>query len=377
MPNMTVPNASSAVQMQAQASQGGNTDQVTETFGDVLARQRANLGGADASQAAIAEEAIAAADDAVPLQDAKEVKQGVADLMLAELLPTADRASTAPTKEEDGLAASTDGEVSVLPGSMPPAMMPAISLQQGVAARNASSEGKEVQPALPPLADARSSGTVMPSDAGAGDGLNEIFRAPLETFGKNPVNSAQLPDSTQTPLQPAQNNTFALTGLAQNGAAPLATTSNAAAQLQLSTPLASSGWGDELSQKIVWMATQREQTAELHLNPPNLGPLDVVISVSDDQATALFASQHAAVRNAVEQALPVLRQMLADNGITLGNAMVSDQPPRERQAAHDSNRQQSANLPGMASEAASAGGSREGLLAWPGRRHEGMVDTFA
>ncbi len=377
MPNMTVSNASSAVQMQTQAPQGGNTDQVAEAFGNVLARQRANQEGADASQVAIAEEAMAAADDAASLQDVKEVKQGIADLMLAEFLPKADHASAVPTKEEDGLKASAGGEVSTLPGSMPPALTPAISIQQGVAVKNAGGEGKGVQPALPPLADAKNSVAVKPSDVGTGDSLNEVFQAPLETFSKNSVNSAQLLESTQTPLQPTQNSTFALTGLAQNGTAALASGTSIAAQSQLSTPLASNAWSGEFSQKIVWMATQREQTAELHLNPPNLGPLDVVISVSDDQATALFTSQHAAVRNAVEQALPILRQMLADNGITLGNAMVSDQPSRERQAAHDSNRQQGTNLPDATSEAASTSGSRESLLAWPGRRREGMVDTFA
>lgn len=380
MPNITVSSASSAAQIQTQAALGGSIDQVTESFGNVLARQRANQEGADISQAAIAEEAMTAAVDAGSLQDVKEVKQDIADFVLAELLPTGDRASTGPAKEEDGLKANAGDGVSALPGNMLPAVAPAISIQQGVAANNADSEGRvaqPTQPAFPPLADAKNSGVVMPSDFGAGDSLHESFQAPLETFGKNPVNSAQLLDGTQTSLQPTQNSTFTLTGSVQNGTAALASGTSIAAQSELSATLTSNAWSGEFSQKIVWMATQREQTAELHLNPPNLGPLDVVISVSDDQATALFTSQHAAVRNAVEQALPILRQMLADNGITLGNAMVSDQPPRQRQAAHDSHRQHGANLPDMASEAASSSGSRENLQVWPGRRREGMVDTFA
>lgn len=76
-----------------------------------------------------------------------------------------------------------------------------------------------------------------------------------------------------------------------------------------------------------WLLPIKDQTAELHLNPPQPGPLDVVINVSGDQATALFTSSHAAVRDAIEQVMPKLRGMLADNGIMLGNATVSDQAP--------------------------------------------------
>ncbi|OGS80621.1 MAG: hypothetical protein A2Z94_07075 [Gallionellales bacterium GWA2_55_18] len=146
----------------------------------------------------------------------------------------------------------------------------------------------------------------------------------------------------------------------------------------ISSPLGSSGWSEEFSQKITWMGTQQNQVAELHLNPPNLGPLDVVLKISDNQATALFTSPHSAVRDAVENALPKLREMLADNGITLGNTMVSDQSPRDR------------GTDGFASQGSAAMARRETVddalkaaelastttQAIPMRRHNGMVDTF-
>ncbi len=96
--------------------------------------------------------------------------------------------------------------------------------------------------------------------------------------------------------------------------------------------LNSRGWTEELSQKITWVSTQKNQTAELHLNPPDLGALNVVLKISDNQLTAQFVSPHSAVRDAVENSLPKLREILADNNIMLGNATVSDQPPRERSA---------------------------------------------
>lgn len=134
-------------------------------------------------------------------------------------------------------------------------------------------------------------------------------------------------------------------------------------------------WGDEFSQKITWMATQQNQSAELHLNPPQLGPLDVTLKMNGDQATATFTSPHAAVREAIEQAMPKLREMLADNGIMLGNAMVSDQPARHnpdheaRRSPGRSNTASSGDISGLA-------GVQESRVT-QASRHNGMVDTFA
>lgn len=143
----------------------------------------------------------------------------------------------------------------------------------------------------------------------------------------------------------------------------------------ISTPLANPAWGEDFSQKISWMVSQKNQVAELHLNPPNLGPLDVVLKISDNQATALFASPHAAVRDAVESALPKLRELLADNGIMLSNATVGDQSPRDRGAEGSADRKSGASSAGsQADEVTETSGT---LPATSARRHNGMVDTFA
>lgn len=147
----------------------------------------------------------------------------------------------------------------------------------------------------------------------------------------------------------------------------------------ISTPLGTNGWADEFSQKISWISTQQNQVAELHLNPPNLGPLDVVLKITDNQATALFTSPHGAVRDAVENALPKLREILADNGIMLGNTTVSDQPPRDRSMDGFMNQNSGTTpqheFPSIASESAGlpSATAQTGMV----RRHNGMVDTFA
>ncbi len=149
---------------------------------------------------------------------------------------------------------------------------------------------------------------------------------------------------------------------------------NNAANNTISAPLGSSAWSTEFSQKISWMGTQQSQVAELHLNPPDLGPMHVVISVTDNQATALFTSPHSAVRDAIENALPKLRESMADNGIMLGNATVSDQTPRDSGAGNFMNHR------GGGSRTELAGTAQPAPITMPLMtisRHNGMVDTFA
>lgn len=148
----------------------------------------------------------------------------------------------------------------------------------------------------------------------------------------------------------------------------------------IATPLGSDTWADDFSQKISWMMTSKqEQIAKLHLNPPDLGPLEIVLKISDSQATALFTSPHSAVREAVENALPKLREILADNGITLGNTTVSDQSSRDGNAATWGDSQspsQNARWPAPTTNLVELP-APPSLPSHSAQRHLGRVDTFA
>jgi hypothetical protein len=145
----------------------------------------------------------------------------------------------------------------------------------------------------------------------------------------------------------------------------------------LQTPVGTAGWGDALGQKVVWMAGQQTQVAELHLNPPHLGPMEVRLSVSNDQISALFVSHQPAVREALEAAMPRLREMFADSGMTLGNATVSsDSLPQQQPSGHEgqsgSSRQPSFSAVDNMLPSLNMGGVMP-------LRHDGsgMVDLFA
>ncbi len=90
------------------------------------------------------------------------------------------------------------------------------------------------------------------------------------------------------------------------------------------------GFGEALGDRVIMMAGQRIQSADIRLNPAELGPLRVHVSVDDGTVSVNFHAQHAVTRDAIEQALPRLRELLGDNGLALGDASVSDQgAPRE------------------------------------------------
>ncbi len=147
-------------------------------------------------------------------------------------------------------------------------------------------------------------------------------------------------------------------------------------QATVSTPLHSAAWPQQFSEKIVWMAKNDQQSAQINLNPPQLGPVQITLNLNGDQATAVFASPHAEVRQAIESSLPQLRDMLSTAGIALGDANVganlAQQNPNN--AFQTPNRAQSslenAILP--ANDNAPVAG-----IAAPLHQGRGLVDLFA
>ena len=94
------------------------------------------------------------------------------------------------------------------------------------------------------------------------------------------------------------------------------------AQLGVAAHLNTPAWSQQFSEKIVWMANNVIQSAQININPPQLGPLQITLNLSGDQATAIFASPHPEVRQAIESSMPQLKEMLASAGISLGDTNV-------------------------------------------------------
>jgi flagellar hook-length control protein FliK len=91
-------------------------------------------------------------------------------------------------------------------------------------------------------------------------------------------------------------------------------------------------WERTLGHQLNWMVNNRLHEAEIKVNPPDLGPLEVRVSQHHNQTSVTFFSHEAAVREALENALPRLREMLDSQGISLNQAQVSDQSLARQQA---------------------------------------------
>ncbi|MXN74198.1 flagellar hook-length control protein FliK [Burkholderia sp. 4701] len=136
---------------------------------------------------------------------------------------------------------------------------------------------------------------------------------------------AQALAATKGTADPAQAALAAAAAAQSNAPVAPATPGVAAANANVLAPhVGTADWTDALSQKVVFLSNAHQQSAELTLNPPDLGPLQVVLRVADNHAHALFVSQHAQVRDAVEAALPKLRDAMEAGGLGLGSATVSD-----------------------------------------------------
>lgn len=88
-------------------------------------------------------------------------------------------------------------------------------------------------------------------------------------------------------------------------------------------PVGDARWGDVVAQRVSLMLGRQEQQMQMQLNPPHLGPMEVQLTLGADQASVVFTSQHAAVREALAAATPRLTALLADQGIQLVNVQVA------------------------------------------------------
>ena len=105
----------------------------------------------------------------------------------------------------------------------------------------------------------------------------------------------------------------------------------------ISVPVRDRGWGEQIGERVLLMAGNQMKSAEIRLTPAELGPLRVQVSVDDGAANVTFQAQHAVTREAIEQALPRLRELLAENGLSLGQASVGEQGVAEGNGDEHSN----------------------------------------
>lgn len=101
----------------------------------------------------------------------------------------------------------------------------------------------------------------------------------------------------------------------------------------LSTPVTSPQFADELADKVRMFVSKVQDdgpmTAELHLNPAEMGPINVRIAVDGQNAQVDFAAAAQETRKAIEASLAQLSSALDEVGLSLTGGGVSSQTPQQ------------------------------------------------
>lgn len=92
----------------------------------------------------------------------------------------------------------------------------------------------------------------------------------------------------------------------------------------LEIPVTHKKWGESLAEKTLLLVNQKGSSARLNLIPHNLGPLEIKLQLQGDASTIEFVTHHSATKDAIESAIPKLREMFESGGLSLGDVNVKD-----------------------------------------------------
>jgi hypothetical protein len=180
----------------------------------------------------------------------------------------------------------------------------------------------------PPPVDVRAVTTSFASPATGAE--PRAAAAPAEVAA--PVLRVVQRDGRELTLRPVVAASEAASGTAPADWLPAATSQPAAhaaptahaaaAPAQAGLDLSSPDWREAFANRIQWLVDHRVGEAHLKLNPPELGAVDVKISLVDDQTFVQLTASTAGARDELSQSLPRLRELLIASGLDLGGATV-------------------------------------------------------
>ncbi|WP_113908313.1 flagellar hook-length control protein FliK [Aliidiomarina celeris] len=140
--------------------------------------------------------------------------------------------------------------------------------------------------------------------------------------------------STAMPAQGSANSAFTPVSAQASAATAVPDTPfEQARQTQQYIELFSPQAPRQLRDQVAVMYNNRHQFAEMRLDPPELGRLQIRVQFnSEQQASVTFTVNSPQAREAVEQAMPRLREMLEEQGIKMADANVREENQQQAQA---------------------------------------------
>ena len=323
-----------------------------------------------------------------------------AETVLAALDPNAKKDATSPlitpggekkTEDKDKKSAPESETIPIDPGMAAQYIVPLVTApvqnrlpdnvdrnklplpEKTAKADSLEANSKEGRPALSDRMLAAANGA--PAANSAPSSSAALASEPRISPRSETANAAILAGDTN-PGNSGNTPAFASALAAAGTAGANAATAPPVHQTTVNTALHSPNWSQDFGSKVVWLAKNDQQVAQISINPPQLGPVQISISISGDQATAVFASPHPEVRQAIQESLSQLREMLSTAGISLGQANVGSQMPSpNREAAYQfANEARSTGENAILSPDGHASTNPAGM---PIQRGRGLVDLFA
>ena len=163
--------------------------------------------------------------------------------------------------------------------------------------------------------------------------------------------------------------------IAATASAPTGAASAASVSHLIAPSFSHTGWDEAISQRVLWMARGGIQSASLLLNPPQLGPVQVTLQIENQQASVQFFAASPQVQQSLQDALPVLRDMLGQAGIVLGQADVGSQPQQQQRNPGTASVNPFMAAADKASGPAQRSGKAVSLKSLPVRR--GLINLYA
>ncbi|WP_159738756.1 flagellar hook-length control protein FliK [Vibrio atypicus] len=140
-------------------------------------------------------------------------------------------------------------------------------------------------------------------------------------------------------------------GLQQSSPGQVRAEQAAQVPLQMNREMAS----DQVAERVQMMLSKNLKNIDIRLDPPELGRMQIRMNMNGDGATVHFTVANQQARDALEQSMPRLREMLAQQGVQLGDTSVQQQASGQQQNRYAANGQGqsgqgSSNQAGMGEE---------------------------
>ena len=101
---------------------------------------------------------------------------------------------------------------------------------------------------------------------------------------------------------------------------------------RVSAPVHAPEFPREFASQVRIAVQQGVEQASIAVNPPELGPVEVRLEISNGEARVHFAAESAATREVLTDAISKLREMLGSQGLTLSGSTVGAELPQREQA---------------------------------------------